>query len=150
MAGFVDYYRILDKESVMRDGVQIEFEDVNRLDEKLFISVGGINDSLKIPLIENNLSNFQLVEQANVVTSFRTLYFNVKSNESRLERLMCGKKSFVCMSSNVDLVETRQQFETAKENGFTTVMVLVESDKESRKVFDMLKSDKLVDFWIRK
>ena len=145
MYSFEQYYSI-------HESVQISIDQIENLkDDKLFVTVGGGVGSGKTFLAKKFIT-----------LPVRTMTESIG-----------GDESFIHMGTNSNVNSTKQRLQEAKENGFTTVLVLidthpdivaeqielesnliemeriVQSRDDALNVFETLKKDNtLVDFYV--
>jgi len=127
MADFVDYYKLMDGHTNLKENIELSIEDVNSfLDDKLFVAVCGLNDKkdiietfIHIPRISNYL----------------------------VEKYITDGKSFSYVDNKLDINEANDLFYNAKTNGFTTIIVLAE---DTLKNFETIYRNKdVIDFFVK-
>lgn len=130
MYSFAQYYGI-------NESVPIQIEQIENLkDDKLFISVGGgigagktflVNKFVKLPVIDIDDA---VAKVGGGEYDRENLGQGRKIFNQDLEKALEGNESFVHMGTNQNLNATKERLQKAKENGFTTILVLIDTDPE--------------------
>jgi len=126
---FQYYYRI-------GEAAKIQIHEINNLkDDKLFVNVVGMVKKEVISLTKKFI-HLPIVKESAIVK----------------------EKSFVCIDGISDLNLTQDRFNRAKENSFTTVLVLIDTptnivESAERNLIvqsfqTIIKDNKLVDFYV--
>ena len=124
LLSFQHYYRV-------GQAAKIQIDEINNLkDDKLFVNVCGVLKEEVISLT-NKFIDLPIIKESAITK----------------------KKSFVCLEEISDLNLTQNRFKKAKENGFTTVLVFINTTKQlhekSTNSFDeLIKDNNLIDFYV--
>jgi len=116
---------------------KIDIDQINNLkDEKLFVSVGGGIGAGKT-FLTTKFVDLPIIDVDNYVSEIcNGKYERVNLGEARkrfkseIKKALIGEDSFIHMGTNSNLNETKKRLETAKANGFTTILVLVDTKPE--------------------
>jgi len=160
----------------------IEIDQINTFkDDKLFISVGGCIGSGKTYFIEKFI-DISVIDVDDCVKAIGQGIYNRihlaegrKIFQTKLEEAFKGNESFVHVGTNSNLNGVKQRLLQGKENGFTNILVLIDTNieksikqiqerierkeiaidrvkqsyEDSLKVFNSIKDNKcLVDFYV--
>lgn len=139
---------------------QISMEDINTFKEdRLFVTVGSHTGSPN-PFLTTQFGDLPIIEVKAYTTRVGGgVYHRSNLSEGRrlfqasIDKALEGNESFVHIGSNTNLEATKNRLQKAKDNGFTNILVLIESniDEDARNVFNQLKKDNsLVDFYVHK
>jgi len=116
----------------------IEIDQINNLkDDKLFVSIGG-GVAVGKSFVTKKFVTLPVIDVDNCVTEANSgTYDKKKLSEGRklfnerMQNAFEGEESFVHMGTNANLNGTKKRLMIAKENGFTTVLVLIEAPIET-------------------
>lgn len=110
ITSFYNYYTI-------NESTKIELDQINNIkDDKLFVSVGGGIGAGKSFLTKRTVE-LPIIDVDDFVNN-------------ALRRSLKGNKSFIHMGTNQNVNATRKRLQRAKENNFTTVLVLIDTKPE--------------------
>jgi len=169
----------------LNEAAPIEIDQINNLkDDKLFVSVGGgigtgktflTNKFVELPVID--VDDFVKDVGGGKYDRSNLSKGRKKFNE-KISQSLKGDESFIHMGTNANLNGAKKRLLEAKENGFTTVLVLIDTNPEvaikqsqyrfekgernqisekrirqscedAFKVFEsLIKDNKLVDFYV--
>lgn len=115
---------------------KIALEEINTFkDDKLFVTVGGIGAEKSF--ITRKFVALPILDVDDYVTKVGGgTYDRSNLGEGRkifnasIDRALEGNKSFVHIGTNTNLNETKKRLKKAKENGFTNVLVLIDTNPE--------------------
>lgn len=130
ITSFYNYYSI-------NESTKIDLDQINNIkDDKLFVSVGGgigagksflTKRTVELPIIDVD----EFVSEVGGGEYDRA---NLGAGRSKfnkaLDRALEGDKSFIHMGTNQNVNAARKRLQRAKENNFTTVLVLIDTKPE--------------------
>ena len=122
------------------ESAKIELDQINNIkDDKLFVSVGGGIGAGK-SFLTKKFVELPIIDVDDFVTEVGGgTYDRSKLNAGRnkfklaLDKALQGDESFVHMGTNANLNGAKNRLTKAKENGFTTVLVLIDTNPETAK-----------------
>lgn len=166
----------------LNESVLIEIDQIENLkDDKIFVSIGGGIGAGKT-FITKKFINLPVIDVDDFVAKVNegkydrsNLAFGRKKFNIALMEALESNQSFVHMGTNANLNGTKNRLTIAKQNGFTTILVFIntcpdkvferiqnrerneiskeriyESYNDAKNVFDILiKDNKLVDFYVK-
>ena len=142
MYNFYQYY-------ALNESASIKLDQINNIkDDKLFVTVGGgigsgktflTNKFVELPIIDVDDSISHVgggqYDRAN-------LGKGRKQFNSLLDKAYVGGKSFVHMGTNANLNGTKKRLQRAKENNFTTVLVLIDTNIDTAVKQAQMRTDR--------
>jgi dephospho-CoA kinase len=119
------------------EATQIEIDQINNLkDDKLFVSIGGgigagktylANKFVDLPIVD---VDDYVIEASSGIYDRSNLSIGRNKFKKILEDSLHGEESFVHMGTNTNINGVRRRLKEAKENGFTNILVLVDTKPE--------------------
>lgn len=130
----------------LNEAAPIEIEQIqNLLDEKLFVSIGGGIGAGKSYLTKKYL-NLPVIDVDNYVSDVgegkydrNNLSLGRKAFNTALMNALEGKESFVHVGTNANLNGTKNRLQIAKENGFTNILVFVDTPPEKALKYSQMR-----------
>lgn len=122
---------------IISESTKIDLDQINNIkDDKLFVSVGGGIGAGKSFLTKRTVE-LPIIDVDDYVSEVGGGEYNranlgagrSKFNKA-LNRALEGDRSFVHMGTNQNVNATRKRLQKAKENNFTTVLVLIDTKPE--------------------
>ena len=119
------------------ESAPIGLDQINNLkDDKLFVTVGGgigagktflTKKFVELPIID---VDDHITEVGGGKYDRANLGQGRKAFEGALDKALEGDESFIHMGTNANLNTTKKRLQKAKENGFTTILVLIDTKPE--------------------